>query len=271
MQRSPIYTSHPGISQSMLKTLEESPRKYEAMYVTRTFCEEPTDAMDFGSLVHGLTLQPSQVADSIALIPESALTSNGQRRGKAWDAFCEDTPGKLRVFREDYNRALMVARKIHLHPFWRAMYPHCLYVENEIYWCDPESGVYCKGIPDIICDHDWSIDVKTTNSLSSFIQRGERYTSKAVLDFGYHKQGAFYLKGASLHYGVPKTRFALLVAETNPPYRVFAMELTRDTLEIGECRMQWLLNDLRRRIDQQDWSEEGEACLLQVGLPTWAS
>ena len=263
------YQNHPGISQSQLKLLDESPRKYEASYITRTLSRSPTDAMGFGTLVHGLTLQPSVVSSEIAVIPDSALTSNGQRRGKAWDAFCEATEGKLRVFQEDYDRALTIAQKVWSHPFYKFIFEKIEQVEVPIYWTDPIEPVSCKGIPDIVAG-EWIIDLKTTRSLTGFLQGGEHLVSKQIAEMGYHLQAAFYLRGASIHYGDPKTRFAFLVVETEEPYRVYAIELKPEAITAGEVKMQRLLAEYVRRMQTGDWSEEGENSLLQVGVPSWA-
>ena len=81
------YKRSTGVSQSELKTLAESPRKYEAEYILKTLKREQTDAMRFGSLVHCLVLEPEDFEDHFVVIPPEALASNGHRRGKAWDEF----------------------------------------------------------------------------------------------------------------------------------------------------------------------------------------
>jgi len=263
------YENDSAVSQSQLKTLEESPRKFEAFYVTKTLSIPTTDAMEFGTLVHSMTLQPAVVESEIAVIPDSALTSNGQRRGKVWDAFCKATEGKLRVFQEDYDRALVIAKKVRSHPFYEFIFPRINYTEVPIRWTDPVEPVQCKGIPDLVAD-EWIVDLKTTRSLTGFLQGRDELVSKTIADFGYHLQAAFYLRGASLHYGDPKTRFAFLVVETEEPYRVYAMELRSEAIERGEVKMEKLLSEYVRRMQTNDWSEDGEKSLLQVGIPAWA-
>ena len=267
--RSAEYESNGAISQSQLKTLDESPRKFQASYITQTLFRAPTDAMEFGTLVHTLTLQPTTIHDQIATIPPEVLTSNGQRRGKAWDAFCEATEGKLRVFEKDFERALKIAEKVWSHPFYIFGLPKFGAVEKPIYWTDPIEPVSCKGIPDIVAE-EWVIDLKTTKSLTGCLQGGDVLVSKTIADLGYHLQAAFYLRGASIAYGDPKTRFAFLVVETEEPYRVYAMELTPQAITAGEVKMQRLLAEYVRRMQSGDWSEEGEKSLLQVGVPAWA-
>ena len=264
------YQHHPGVSQSQLKTLKESPRRYQAIYVTRTLCTETSDAMDFGSLVHAVVLQPHKIAEEFVCIPSSVLTSNGQRRGKAWEQFVEDNPGKHMMFAEDFDRALVIQSKVLEHPFYDLVMDWTEHVEIPIAWTDEQTGVLCKGIPDIVCKNEWVIDIKTTNDLTGFIQGKEKLTSTKIADFGYHLQGAFYLGGASACYGRQFTRFALIVVETRQPYRVYAMEIDEQSLFAGRMQVTQLLEEYQRRMKHDDWSEEGEKSLLQVSIPSWA-
>lgn len=264
------YSSDPSVSQSQLKELAKSPRRYEAIYITKTIHVEPSDAMEFGTLVHGMTLQPHLIDDQVVVIPPDVLTSNGQRRGKAWDAFAEANNHKLIVRQADYDRARRIAEKVWDHPFYKLVFEWQQYVEVPIKWVDPTVEVACKGIPDIVCSNEWIIDIKTTGDLTGFTQGRDALVSRTIAEFGYHIQAAFYLTGASECYNERKTRFALIVVETKEPYRVYAMEINQAAIAAGEGEMVRLLQEYKRRLAENDWSEEGERCLLQVGIPVWA-
>jgi len=264
------YRQSSAVSQSQLKTLKESPRRFQATYVTKTLSIEPTDAMEFGTLVHSMALQPHLVQDEFIEIPDEVLTSNGQRRGKAWDAFVEANQGKSLVRSADFRRAMRIAEKVWCHPFYKLVFEWQRNVEMPIAWTDEETQVECKGIPDIVCSNEWVIDIKTTNDLTGFLQGKERLVSSKIADFGYHLQGAFYLQGASQVYQETKTRFALLVVETKEPHRVYAMEIDEPSLFAGRLEMHRLLEEYKRRMASDDWSEEGEKSLLQVSIPSWA-
>lgn len=264
------YRKIEAVSQSMLKELLASPRRFEAAYITQTLSRETTPAMEFGTMVHKIVLQPSVAASTIVMIPDDVLTSNGQRRGKAWDQFCMDNAGKQLVRRDEYDKAFEIAKKVWSHPFYELAFDWMRYTENPITWEDADTGVQCKGIPDVVCDNEWVIDLKTTADLTGFVQGAESYTSKTVADFGYHMQAAFYLRGTTIHYGEPKTRFAFIVVETKAPYRVYAMELNAAAITAGEVKVQRALAEYKRRMETNDWSEEGERALLQVGIPAWA-
>lgn len=264
------YSDDQSVSQSQLKELAKSPRRYQAIYIAKTIHVEPSDAMEFGTLVHGMTLQPHLIDDQVVVIPPDVLTSNGQRRGKAWDAFAEENSHKLIVRQTDYDRARQIAEKVWDHPFYKLVFEWQQYVEVPIKWVDPTVEVACKGIPDIVCSNEWIIDIKTTGDLTGFTQGRDALVSRTIAEFGYHIQAAFYLTGASEFYNERKTRFALIVVETKEPYRVYAMEINQAAIAAGEGEMVRLLQEYKRRLAENDWSEEGERCLLQVGIPAWA-
>ncbi len=254
----------------MLKVLGESARKFEAQFVLRTIESEESDSMRFGSLVHCLALTPEVFRDEFAIIPEEVLTSNGQRRGKAWEAFAEENRGKYLMKQIEVIRAELIVAKIRNHAFYQLILDWQRDIEDPIYWTDEETGVECKGIPDIVCRNEWVIDLKTTSDLTGFVQGREKITSAKVAEFGYHMQGAFYLEGASEFYGEKKSRFALIVVETKEPYRVYAIEIDEPSLFAGRMRMRALLEEYARRLANNDWAEEGELNLLQVSVPGWA-
>ncbi len=265
------YENLRAVSQSELKVLQRSPRRYEAQYITKTLQIEPSDAMEFGSLVHTMTLQPHLVNEQYVSIPSDVLTSNGQRRGKAWEQFVSDNHDKTPVRESDFRRASTIAESVWQHPFFQLASEWVEHVEKPIAWIDPDAEVACKGIPDIVCSNEWIIDLKTTNDLTGFLQGQDVLTSSKIAEFGYHIQAAFYLRGATQFYDSPKTRFALLVVETQLPHRVYAIELNQAAIFAGEGTMVRLLREYKLRTESNDWSEEGENNLLQVGLPSWAS
>ena len=56
-----LYRDTKAISQSSLKEVARSPRKFEAMYLLGTMEWKQSDAMDLGSLVDMMLLTPKEV------------------------------------------------------------------------------------------------------------------------------------------------------------------------------------------------------------------
>ena len=267
------YEAIDAVSQSQLKAFIESRRKFEALYVNRTMTYDSTDQMVLGTLVHLLTLTPDEFDSQVAIIPQDVLTSNGQRRGKAWEEWQDANEHKAHLIRmQDYQLAKGIAKRLRAHPFLTMALGHAESIERPIVWQDSDTGLMLKGIPDIVCDDRlrFVVDIKTTASLSSFVDdsRG-RYISKAMGNLGYHIQAAYYLDGVREAYGREAENFALLVAETQAPYRVLAMHLADGAIEVGRATVRRALQQLRMCRDTNDFSEDGEGNLLVVDLPSF--
>lgn len=264
------YRKSRAINQSSLKELQKSSRRFESQYVLGDGQNAETDAMVFGTLYHTMMLQPHLVDDMFVVIPEDALASNGHRRGKKYDEFLESNKDKYCITSEDFEKAKLLSQRTNNHPFMQLVNSWRWRVEEAIYWTDPQTEVECKAIPDIVCKDDWIVDLKTTKDLTGFVFDRDGYTSKSIVDFDYHLQAAFYLRGTSIYYERPFSRYALVVAETSLPFRVYAMELSPAALFAGEAKLQKLLAEYAWRSRENDWSEDGERALLQVDIPAWA-
>jgi len=280
------YRETKAISQSVLKAIAKSPRKFEA-YQNGTMEFEPTDAMDLGSLVDSMLLTPSEVAEYFVEIPETGvLTSNGQRRGKAWDAFEEANAGKTLLKAAAFETARLVVEKIKLHPFWLQLCDKGFVTQRECYWTDPTTGLPCKALIDIFprmpVSNNWLADLKTTENMDTF--EAERFQmfrdakidddgilrSKTVLDFGYHAQAAWYCRGASIANECTINRFFLLVAEVKPPYRVKAFKIADEAMLLGQMFVDKAMDGLADRLLKNDFSELGENEVVTISVPDWA-
>jgi hypothetical protein len=94
--------------------------------------------------------------------------------------------------------------------------------------------------------------------------------SKSVLDFGYHVQGAWYSRGASLATECVFQRFFLLVAEVKPPYRVKAFKIADEALLLGQIFVDKAMDGLSERLLKNDFSELGENEVVTISVPEWA-
>jgi hypothetical protein len=279
------YRETKAISQSVLKAVAKSPRKFEA-YQNGTMEFEPTDAMDLGSLVDSMLLTPGEVGEYFVEVPESVLAKNGRRSGGKWDAFEEANAGKVLLKSAAFETAHLVVERIKQHPFWLQLCEKGFVTQKECYWMDPMTGLPCKCLIDIFprmpATNDWLADLKTTENMDTF--EAERFQmfrddkigndgilrSKSVLDFGYHVQGAWYSRGASLATECVFQRFFLLVAEVKPPYRVKAFKIADEALLLGQMFVDKAMDGLSERLLKNDFSELGENEVVTISVPEWA-
>ena len=278
------YRETRAVSQSLLKDAR-SPRKFEAKYITGTMERESTQAMDLGSLVDCMLLTPSEVSEYFVQIPDDVLTSNGQKRGKKWEAFEAEHKDKTLMKRLDFVLAATLCQRVKDHPIWQNIAAVGFETQKEVYWTDPASQLPCKALVDIFPtspDARWLIDLKTTGDMDDF--EGEHnhlfatgddeeaaiVRSPSVYRYGYHVQSAFYSGGCSVAFERQFTLFILLVVETQAPFRVKTFRIGDDAILAGQAFIDRAMAALSDRMLRGDWSEPGEKELLEISLPKWA-
>ncbi len=257
------YKEIPAISQSMLKDLATSPRLFEAKHILKTLQSESTRSQELGTVIHSAILEPKKLDKVCTTPPRSVLASNGHRRGKAYEDWRDAQVGKIILTQDEFEMALKVSASAARHPVVATLIDKATHIEKPIQWVDPIADVDCKGIPDLVTEREYVVDVKTCQSVSEI--------DTAVAKYSYHLQAAFYLTGCSLHYGQRFGSFVIVAVETNPPYRIHTRLLDDAAIIIGHQKIDELLADYKRRRDENDWSEPAEKELVALSLPRWSS
>jgi hypothetical protein len=110
------------------------------------------------------------------------------------------------------------------------------------------------------------VDFKT------FGEKGGKLTEHAIesviYDRQYHIQAAHYLNGLDAISSCPR-RYALLLAEKEPPFCVRMVELDFASLELGKRQVRRWLHQLKSCQDSGDWPG-WSTDLDPMGVPTWA-
>lgn len=256
------YSQLAAVSQSMLKDLQKSPRLFEAKHILKTLCDESTRSQQLGTAIHAAILEPQKLEKLIAIPPVEVLASNGHRRGGKYDDWKAEQGRKIILSEDEADLIKRVQESARNHPALRQLLDAGEYLENPISWNDPICGVQCKGIPDLVCSKGFIVDIKTCQSVSDF--------DKTVAQYGYHLQAAFYITGCSIHYGQRFANFVIAAIETNPPYRIHTRLLDDAAIIVGHQKIDELLAEYQRRVEQNDWSEEAEKSLVFLSLPKWA-
>lgn len=137
--------------------------------------------------------------------------------------------------------------------------------ELSVVWDDPETGVRCKS------RFDWHtptyaggaiVDLKTTTDASPWA------FERAVFKFGYHRQGALYLRGARA-LDIPVAHFAIVAAEKTSPYGVILYRLNEDAVSLGNTQLDFAL--VRYAECQRTGEYPGYTTdVVDVGVPPWA-
>lgn len=251
--------SHP-ISWSRLKFYEKSPAHFLENWLNPP---EPTPAMTLGSALHCLVLEPEKFDSRYVAAP-----ANIDRRTKAgkeeWASFEAGAKGKSILTAEQVEQCRGMARAIAATNAASKALEMCPHREQTIEWEDPTTDLPCKGVIDAWGDN-WIIDIKTTDDAT------DRAFSRAVANYGYHGQAAFYIDGLGLarQTTTPKN-FLFVVVEKQPPYGVRVFLCTTDLLAAGRQNYLKLLGRHAECVAAGDWPGYRDE-VAPLDLPAWAA
>lgn len=259
-----VYRAAPGVSQSLLKEFKYSPAHAKAAMEGGN---ETTKAQELGTAVHTLVLEPELFPKKYCLAPDIKRNSNA---GKAEYALWEEAnAGKTPLNVSDIATCTGIADGVAKSAV-AEMLRHSL-KELAFFWTDAETGVFCKGRLDAYTAGT-ILDLKTTSGNATSEDFG-----RAVANFGYHIQAAFYLDGLTaaaaaspeLASAFQVNRFLFVVAEKAAPYGVSVMELPPEDIELGRAKYRQYLAEYSVCVAENQWPSYSNA-IQTVRVPKWA-
>jgi len=245
------------ISNSYLSRLAICPA---AAKVPRTEGEEPA-VLAFGRAFHLFVLEGLvEFAKGVAILPELNLRTNAGKEENA--LFRDANKGKAVITQADYTAITEMDKAVKSHPFAAGL------LEGEakevsVLWNDPFSGLPCKARLDILPGKSVVADLKKTRDAS------ESHFQRAILQYGYHRQAAFYLDGLEKATKERFDIFAFLVVESNPPYRTEVYTLSQEFLELGRNEYQFLINIETQCREKNNWPNYTSNEVTEIALPRW--
>lgn len=251
------YHAGPGVSKSQLDLLNKSPALLEwSRKAPRD--EDARAAVDIGQALHTVLLQP-ETFDDLFVVEFSAprgaiLTAEDCRealdsRGIPWKAkdskqalvaaLLENDPdapvidslreqwaagaaGKIVLTTAEARKVQLMRDSVMAHPFARRLIEADGPCESSVYWTDDEAGELCRARPDKLAQLGATravVDLKTTAHVDEFW--------RAVDDYRYDVQDAFYTAGCEHHFGERMPFMFIAVSSTRDagryPVRVFTL------------------------------------------------
>lgn len=185
----------------------------------------PKREFDFGHLVHRELL--GRGAEIVRVDTANWKTKAAQEQQAA--AYAE---GKTPVLEREYQVALEMVAVVRAHPLAGMLFePGSGVPEQAMFWRCKATGVICRAMVDWL-RHDRTPklvipDYKTANSASPV------KIEKALEDFAYHRQAAWYVDGARTLGLSENPVFTLVVQEKTPPYLVTVAKPDHIALEAG--------------------------------------
>lgn len=246
------YLAAKGVSASMLKVIRESTPLHLLWQMQNP--PEPTESQRFGTLVHAAILQP----DITAYYVKPRGLDGRTKDGKAWLEQHADLP----VLDADRASAIDAMKaSVHRHPSAARVLKNSEF-ERSLFVND-DHGTLRKLRPDILPSVGNVLpDLKTCEDASPDA------FSKAIANYGYWVQAAYYLDGCKL-LGREYEFFAFIAVEKTPPYACAFYTLDPDAIKAGCVTYQRDLDTYRRCLETNEWPgySDKPVCL---GLPAWA-
>jgi hypothetical protein len=211
------YLALDAVSASGLKAMRKSAREF--LHVT-TQGRKATRAMGLGTGTHAAVFEPARFASEY-------VVWDGDRRGKAYDAFCEEHAAQVILKRGEYDLCCGMRDAARNHPVAGPLLSPPGEAEKVWRWRDEETGLDCKSRTDW-----WRIALLADLKTSADIDR--RRFEATVYRLGYHIQAAHYRAGLAANGIADVPPFTIIAVESSPPHDVAVFEMDDDFLYQGE-------------------------------------
>jgi hypothetical protein len=252
------YLKIDAASNTALGWLRKSPAHMKA------YLEEPPTFVDpesVGSALHCLVLE-----GRAAFLARYRDAGCDDKRLAAWKEADRNCPRGATLLRSSAWKAVVrMAENVHAHPAARLALEGITATELTGVWDDPASAVRCKLRTDAINPSIGAIvDLKTTRDAA------ERSFSRAIFDYGYHRQGALYRRGMRTLAPDTEWVYPIIVAiEKDPPYAVAVYRIMEEAIQAGDDEIDRLLPLYRECAANGRWPAYSEE-FTDITLPPWS-
>lgn len=234
------------LSYSALKAFEKSPNHY-LDYVNRKY--EPSPAMQLGSLIHLLVLEPDKLEERYAVAPDvNKRTKAGKEE---YALFVQEAATREVIDAAQLQEAQDIAEIVKAHPIASQALNSCKEFEKEL--TGEIFGYPFKAYADAISEN-YVYDLKTARDGSP------KEFLRASVNLGYHLQAAIYTELT----GLP---FRWIVVETSSPFNVQVYEQDGDSFRKSRKNLERLVRLF------MDWDGKPYAYseqIIPLMLPHWA-
>lgn len=240
------YHSGPGISKSGLDHIAHCPSSLPWSREAPVD-EEKLKAMDFGTALHCLLLEPEEFDKQFIVAPKFNLRTNAGK--EEWENFQLEHDDKIIMTAEEWRKLQIMQGSVMAHPTARWIFEQAGVNEASIYWTDDDTGEMCRIRPDrILTDHHIIVDVKTVAGMDSFYWH--------AVDFRYFVQDAMYSEGYESCFGERPAFWFLAVSTTVNcgRYPVMVYELNAELKQKGFQEFKRCLEIYHRCSSENDWA-----------------
>lgn len=243
-----------------------------AAHFKQGFGDETSPALRLGSLTHCGVLEPLQLSNRYVVEPNFAgMPENVDKKGErsfshatnfvkdSRKAFADANSRKTVVSQAEYDKVVGIATSLAKEAKVRELMSFGD-AEVSLAWIDEITGLACK------CRIDWLtvttqhaiVDLKTCRDPLRF--------EKAIAEYGYHRQMAFYRRGLWAVLGKDADAW-LIAVETESPYCSRTAKVSHETLHRGEEEISEFLGLIAECKALNAWP--GYTSPDELELPAW--
>lgn len=265
----PAYEYHAsvGLSNSFMSRAYEASwlhAKYDQDHPEEPTTEDAKRTLIVGSAIHTAILEPDRFEASY-IVGEDChkKTQKGEECGNPGKILSEGrwycgvhgkNKERTRLDRiplraKEWQQIVGMQESVWSHPFARQLLETPEPVESSAYWIDDATGVLCRARRDkMAVAHGFMMDLKSSESAHA------RDFSRSVWNYGYHRQGPWYLKGNALaDPDHPVAGFAFCVFEKKPPHGCQLFALTERAMERGWEQLTRLVEQYAECLRTGEW------------------
>jgi hypothetical protein len=223
--------------------------------------QPPTPAMAFGSAVHTYVLEPERFSKEFVVAEKfDRRTKEGK---EAAARFEEANQGKTLITPEDLTTLSLMRAAVLAHQGAAKLLAQGE-AELSAFWSDSATGIACR------CRPDW-FNGTTLVDLKSCIDASSRGFSRAIANFGYDVQAAFYVDGIKRVTGM-ELPFLFVAVEKESPHAVAVYRADPEIIKIGRKKYQAALQLLKWCQESGTWPAYQPAGEVElISLPRWAA
>lgn len=247
------YHKAPGVSKHQLDKIAVSPLDLK-LYMMHG--QEPTHAMELGTVYHTATLEPHKLGEAYHVRPLEYINDKGQRKpwnsnAKACEAWLEAHSDKPVLKQSELHNLQNLGKSIRENPIAGPIIEN-LIPEVSMFACCEHTGLMKRGRADgIACDDSGSIVIVDLKFVADATETGFH---SQYQDLRYWVQAAYYKdileRILTTQHGLqcPHVRFLFIAAEKEPMHeetdihRVMVHEPEQADLDMGQNTY---LRDLR--------------------------
>lgn len=264
------YHATEGISSSMLKEAARSLSHCYAKYFDPAREKKTTPAMDFGTCVHTMVLEPLSQHQVFAVVPEGM--DRRSKDGKAFFADIEDA-GLIALKQNDFEKIEKIKKSVFSNTKASELINNGLaLIEQSFFFCCSLHGLKLKARPDIFILPCKEFPLGAICDLKTTLDASRSGFERSAYSLGYHIQAGWYAYVASMVLGLKELpEFYFIAVEKEQPFACTTFKVSDAFMNTGLKNALALYDEVAIAIRDNCWpayTEKDE--VADLDLPRYA-